>query len=56
MAITLNTARQCVNFAYVDINLADVTTGVDVTAMELPPNSIAVTSTPVVTSARLMST
>ena len=51
MAINLNTARQCVNFAYVDINLADVTTGVDVTAMELPPNSIILSGQLVTTEA-----
>ena len=51
MAITLNSARQCVNFAYVDINLADVTSGVDVKAMELPPNSIILSGQLVTTEA-----
>lgn len=40
MAITKNFNRQCVNVAYVDINLADVTSGVDVAAISLPPNAI----------------
>lgn len=42
MAITKNFNRQCINVAYVDINLADVTSGVDVAAISLPPNSIVV--------------
>jgi len=38
MAITKNVGRQELKVAYVDINLADVTTGVDYAAMSLPPN------------------
>jgi hypothetical protein len=40
MTITKNINRQCVNVAYVDINLADVTSGVDAAAISLPPNSV----------------
>lgn len=42
MAITKDYNRQGVIVAMVDINLADVTTGVDVAAIELPPNAIIV--------------
>ena len=40
MAITKNPAVQDVQVKTVDINLADVTTGVDVAAMDLPPNAV----------------
>lgn len=40
MAITKNVNRQDVKVAYVDINLADLTTNVAVAAISLPPNSI----------------
>lgn len=40
MTITKNSGRQEAIVAYVDINLADVTTGVDVAALDLPPNAV----------------
>lgn len=40
MAITKNFNRQTTHVAMVDINLADVTSGVDVAAITLPANSI----------------
>lgn len=40
MAITKNFNRQPRLVAHVDINLADVTAGADLAAMELPPNAV----------------
>lgn len=51
MAITKNITRQCVNFAYVDINLADLTSGVDVAAIDLPPGSIVLSGQTITTEA-----
>ena len=51
MAITKNTARQGVQFAYVDINLADVTSAADAAAIDLPPNSVIVSGQLVTTEA-----
>ena len=42
MPITKNVNRQAPKVAIVDINLADVTSGVDVAAVSLPPNSIVI--------------
>ena len=56
MAITKNSGRQELIAAYVDINLADVTTGVDVSALDLPVNAVIVsgslTTTGSVTASR----
>lgn len=51
MAITKNTGRQCVQFAYVDIKLADLTSAVDATAIELPPNAVILSGQLVTTEA-----
>lgn len=40
MAITKDSSVQNVEVKAVTINLADVTTGVDVSAIDLPPNSV----------------
>lgn len=40
MAITKDSSVQTVEVKSVTINLADVTTGVDVSAIDLPPNSV----------------
>ena len=40
MAITKDVSVQDVKFKSVAINLADVTTGVDVAAIDIPPNSV----------------
>lgn len=40
MTIKKNSARQELIAAYVDINLADLATGVDVPAIELPANAV----------------
>ena len=40
MAITKDASTQCVQSKSVLINLADVTSGVDVAAMDLPPNAV----------------
>lgn len=42
MAITKNAARQEAIVAHVDINLADLTTGVDVDAIQLPVNAVVI--------------
>lgn len=42
MSITKNPARQELITAHVDINLADVATGVDVAALDLPVNAVVV--------------
>ena len=42
MSITKNSARQCPVVAHVDINLADLTSGVDLQAIELPLNAVVV--------------
>lgn len=51
MAITKNYARQDVKFAFVDINLANLTSGADVDAIDLPPNSIVLSGQVVTTEA-----
>ena len=51
MAITKNITRQCVNFAYVDINLADLVSGSDIEALDLPPNSIVLSGQLITTEA-----
>ncbi len=51
MAITKNAARQSVIHAYVDINLADLTTNVAANAIELPPNAIVISGQLVTTEA-----
>ena len=40
MPITKDASTQCVQSKSVLINLADVTSGVDVAAMDLPPNAV----------------
>ena len=40
MPITKNTGRQCTQFAYVDIKLADLVSAADVVAIELLPNAV----------------
>lgn len=42
MAITKNSARQCPVVAHVDINLADLVSGSDLAAIELPLNAVVV--------------
>ena len=51
MPITKNTARQCPAFAWVDINLADLASGVDVEAIDLPPNAVITSGQTVTTEA-----
>ncbi|MFM7025195.1 MAG: hypothetical protein ACKOWC_03935 [Limnohabitans sp.] len=51
MPITKNPARQELIQAYVDINLADVTTGVDVEALDLPIGAVIVDGALVTTEA-----
>lgn len=51
MPITKNSGRQELVAAYVDINLADVTTGVDVAAMDLPVGAVIVSGALVTTEA-----
>lgn len=51
MAITKNSARQELVVAHVDINLADVTTGVDVAAMDLPVGAVIVSGSLTTTEA-----
>jgi hypothetical protein len=51
MAITKNPNRQELIQAYVDINLADVATGVDVEAMDLPIGAVIVDGAAVTTEA-----
>ena len=51
MPITKNTARQCPSFAWVDINLADLASGVDVEAIDLPPNAVITSGQTVTTEA-----
>lgn len=51
MAITKNVNRQAPTVAIVDINLADVTSGSDVAAVSLPPNSIVVSGSLTTTEA-----
>lgn len=51
MAITKNPARQELIQAYVDINLADLATGVDVEALDLPTNAVIVDGALVTTEA-----
>jgi hypothetical protein len=45
MAITKDPNVQEVSSKFVTINLADVTTGVDYAAMDLPPNSVILSGT-----------
>ena len=42
MPITKNSARQCPVVAHVDINLADLVSGSDLVAIELPLNAVVV--------------
>lgn len=42
MAITKNPGRQEAIVAYVDVNLADLATGVDAVAIDLPPNAVVI--------------
>lgn len=42
MAITANAGRQCLEVAYVDFSLADLVSGTDINAIELPPNAVIV--------------
>ncbi len=42
MSITKNSGRQEAIVAYVDVNLADLATGVDVAAIDLPPNAVVI--------------
>ena len=51
MTITKNSARQELITAYVDINLADLTTNVAANAMDLPPNAVVVSGRLVTTEA-----
>lgn len=51
MPITKNTGRQCVQFAYVDIKLADLVSAADVVAIELPPNAVILSGQLVTTEA-----
>ena len=51
MAIRKNSGRQELVAAYVDISLADVTTGVDVPAMDLPVGAVIVSGQLVTTEA-----
>lgn len=51
MAITKNAGRQELVTAYVDINLAYVTTGVDVSALDLPVNAVIVSGSLTTTEA-----
>lgn len=51
MPITKNTGRQCVQFAHVDINLADLTSAADVAAIDLPPNAVILSGQLVTTEA-----
>jgi hypothetical protein len=51
MSITKNPARQELITAHVDINLADVTTGVDVAALDLPVNAVVVSGSLTTTEA-----
>ena len=51
MAITKNAGRQELVAAYVDINLADLTSGVDVSALSLPLNAVIVSGALVTTEA-----
>jgi len=51
MPITKNTGRQCVQFAYVDIKLADLVSAADVAAIELPPNAVILSGQLVTTEA-----
>ena len=51
MPITKNSARQELITAFVDINLADVTTNVAANALDLPPNAVVVSGRLVTTEA-----
>ena len=51
MAITKNSGRQELISAYVDINLADVTTATDLAALDLPVNAVIVSGALVTTEA-----
>lgn len=51
MPITKNSARQELITAFVDINLADVATGVAAGALDLPPNAVIVSGRTVTTEA-----
>ena len=51
MAITKNTARQCLEVAFVDFALADLVNGSDVEAIDLPPNAVITAGSVVTTQA-----
>lgn len=51
MAITKNSGRQQLIAAYVDINLADLTSNVAANAIELPANAVVVSGSLVTTEA-----
>ncbi len=51
MAITANPSRQELIHAWVDINLADLASGVDANAIQLPPNAVVVSGRTVTTEA-----
>lgn len=51
MAIKLNSARQELEVAHVDINMADLASGSAANAIELPPNAVVVGGDVVVTTA-----
>ena len=51
MAITKNVGRQELVAAYVDINLADVTTATDIAALDLPVGAVIVSGALVTTEA-----
>lgn len=51
MTIAKNYARQDVKFAYVDINLADLVSGSDFEAIDLPPNSVVLSGQTITTEA-----
>lgn len=51
MAITKNAARQAPKLAWVDINLADLVSGTDFAAIDLPPNAVVLSGQLVTTQA-----
>lgn len=51
MTIVKNSARQCPIFAYVDINLADLATGVVAPALQLPVGAVVLSGQLITTEA-----
>ena len=51
MAITKNPATQCVQTKIVDIYLANLASGTDVAAMDLPPNAVIISGSLTTTEA-----